>query len=149
MKSPISVRCSIVEGGRVGDGAINGVLTKLSSKRAELRLDKAVPVLADLKIQIIGDAGLEVQEPAYCEVEGALPGSDGLLSVRFTSLPHRFEALLRDPDERVAANPPPTPPTDEGRSTGTAQPAAIGLRDREAARAAISRGAIGAASRTA
>jgi hypothetical protein len=40
-------------------------------------------------------------------------------------------------------------PTDEGRSTGAAQPAAIGLRDREAARAAISRGAIGAASRTA
>jgi hypothetical protein len=109
LKSPISVRCSIVEGGRVGDGAINGALTKLSSKRAELRLDKAVPVLADLKIQIVGDAGLEVPEPAYCKVEGALPGSDGLLSVRFTSLPHRFEALLRDPDERVAANPPPTP----------------------------------------
>ena len=77
---------------------INGVLTKLSSKRAELRLDKAVPVLADLKIQIIGDAGLEVQEPAYCEVEGALPGSDGLLSVRFTSLPpQRFEALCATP----------------------------------------------------
>jgi hypothetical protein len=101
LKSPIPVRCSIVEGGRVDDAAINGVLTKLSSKRAGIRLDEAVPALADLKMQIIGDAGREIPEPAYCKVEGALPGSDGLLSVRFTSLPHRFEALLHDRDEQV------------------------------------------------
>ena len=56
LKSPVPVRCSIVEGGRVGDEAINGILTKLSSKRAELRLDKTVPALADLKIQFVGDA---------------------------------------------------------------------------------------------
>jgi hypothetical protein len=94
----------MVEGGRVGDGTINGVLTKLSSKRAEVRLDTTVPVLTDLKMQIVGDAGLELPEPAYCKVEGALPGSDNLLSVRFTSLPHRFEALLREPSERVGDN---------------------------------------------
>jgi adenylate cyclase len=110
LKSPIPVRCSIVDGGRVGDDAINGVLTKVSSKRAELRLDKTVPALADLKVQIVGDAVRETLEPAYCKVEGAPPGSDSLLSVRFTSLPPKFEALLRDPDERVSANTPPAPP---------------------------------------
>ena len=104
LKSPIPVRCSIVEGDRVGDEAINGVLTKLSSKRAELRLDKTVPALRDLKMQFIGDAAREVMEPAYCKVEGPLHGSDGLLSIRFTSLPHKFEALLRDPDVRAVAN---------------------------------------------
>jgi PAS domain S-box-containing protein len=106
LKSPIPIRCSIVEGGRVGDEAISGALTKLSSKRAELRLDKAVPALADLKMQIVGAAAREVSEPAYCKVEAALPGSDGPLSVRFTSLPSRFEALLRDAEERVAVNAP-------------------------------------------
>jgi adenylate cyclase len=117
LKSPVPVRCSIVEGGRVGDDAINGALTKLSSKRAELRLDKTVPALADLKMQIVGEAAREVREPAYCKVEAALPRSDGLLSVRFTSLPHGFEALLRDPAERVAASSPPAPPG-EPRPTG-------------------------------
>jgi hypothetical protein len=51
-------------------------------------------------LQIVGDAGREVPEPVYCKAEGALPGSDGL-PVRFTSLPHGFDALLRDPNERV------------------------------------------------
>ena len=109
LKSPVPVRCSIVEGGRVGDEAINGALTKLSSKRAELRLDKTVPALADLKMQIVGDAAREVPEPTYCKVEAALPGSGGLLSVRFTSLPHKFEDLLRDPDVRAVANSPSAP----------------------------------------
>jgi hypothetical protein len=117
LKSPIPVRCSIVEGGRVGDEAINGVLTKLSSKRAELRLDKTVPALADLKMQLAGGAGREVTEPAYCKVEGALPEIDGLVSVRFTSLPPRFEILMRDPDERIAASSPPAPPA-APRATG-------------------------------
>ena len=109
LKSPIPVRCSIVEDGRIADEEINGALTKLSSKRAELRLDKTVPGLADLKMQIVGDAAREVSEPAYCKVEGALPGGDGLLSVRFTSLPPRFETLMREPDERVASGTPPAP----------------------------------------
>jgi PAS domain S-box-containing protein len=113
LKSPVPVRCSIVEGGRVGDEAINGVLTKLSSKRAELRLDKTVPALADLKMQFAGGAGREVTEPAYCKVEGPLPGIDGLVSVRFTSLAPRFEILMCDPDERIAASSPAAP-----RATG-------------------------------
>jgi hypothetical protein len=61
-------------------------------------------------MQFVGDAAREVPEPAYCKVEGALPGSDGLVSVRFTSLPPRFETLMRDPDERVAASPPAMSP---------------------------------------
>jgi adenylate cyclase len=109
LKSPIPVRCSTVEDGRVGDEAIKGVLTKLSSKRAELRLDRTVPALADLKMQFVGDAARAVPEPAYCKVEGVLPGSGGLLSVRFTSLPHKCEDLLRDPDARAVANSPATP----------------------------------------
>jgi adenylate cyclase len=116
LKSPIPVCCSIIEGGRIGDEVINGALTKLSSKRAELRLDKAVPAFSDLKIQFVGDP-----EPAYCKVEGALPGSDGLVSVRFTSLSPRFETLMRDPDERVADSSPPAPPT-APRATGGNRP---------------------------
>jgi PAS domain S-box-containing protein len=110
LKSTIPVRCSIIEGGRIGDEVINGALTKLSSKRAELRLDKTVHVLADLKMQIVGDTGREVLEAAYCKVEGALPGRDRVLSVRFTSLPNGFEVLLHAQDERVTANSPTTPP---------------------------------------
>jgi PAS domain S-box-containing protein len=109
LKLSIPVRCSIVQGGRVGDTAINGSLTKLSSKRAELRLDQTVPALADLKMQILGDLGREVSEPAYCKVEGTPPGGDGLLMVRFTSLPHGFEALLRGPEQVAAISPAPPP----------------------------------------
>jgi adenylate cyclase len=109
LKLPFPVRCSIVEGGRVDDDTIGGVLTKLSSKRAELRLDKPVPALADLRMQFIGDGAREVPEPAYCKVECALPGGNGLLSVRFTSLPQRFEALLRDPDQGIVASSPSEP----------------------------------------
>ena len=114
LKSPIPVGCSIVEGGRVDEGVINGILTKLSLKRAELRLDKTVPALADLKIQFIGDAAGEAAEPAYCKVEGALSGSDGVLSVRFTSLPPRFETLMRDPEGWVAEGSLPAPPATSG-----------------------------------
>ena len=49
LKSPVPVRCSIVEGGRVDDGAIDGILTKVSSKRAELRLGKTVPLFQTLR----------------------------------------------------------------------------------------------------
>jgi hypothetical protein len=69
-------------------------------------------------LQIVGDAGPEVPEPAYCKAEGALPGSDGLLPVRFTSLPHGFDALLRDSGGRVGVNSPPSaaraPPSTDG-----------------------------------
>ena len=87
LKSPIPVRCSIVEGGRIDDEVINGALTKLSLKRAELRLDKTVHALADLKMQIVGDTVREILEPAYCKVEAALPGSGGLPS-RHSPLMH-------------------------------------------------------------
>ena len=125
LKSPVPIRCSIVEGGRVDDGAIDGILTKVSSKRAELRLSKTVLALSDLKIQFVGDAAREVPEPAYCKVEGALPGSDGLVSVRFTSLSPRFETLMRDPDERVADSSPPAPPA-ASRATGGNRPEVSG-----------------------
>ena len=104
---------------------INGALMKLSSRRAELRLDKTVPALSDLKMQYGRRAAREVPEPAYCKVEGALPGSDGLVSVRFTSLSPRFETLMRDPDERVADSSPPAPPT-APRATGGNRPEVSG-----------------------
>ena len=88
-------------------------------------MDKTVPALSDLKMQFVGDAAREVPEPAYCKVEGALPGSDGLVSVRFTSLSPRFETLMRDPDERVADSSPPAPPT-APRATGGNRPEVSG-----------------------
>jgi len=126
LKAPIPVRCSIVEGGRVGDGVINGSLIKLSLKRAELRLDKTVPALTDLKMQVVGDAGREVPEPAYCKVEGALPGGESLLSVRFTSLSPRFEAWLHEPDGRVSAEARERPP-EAACPPGAETPEAPGL----------------------
>jgi len=59
-------------------------------------------------------------------VEGALPGGESLLSVRFTSLSPRFEAWLHEPDGRVSAEARARPP-EAARPPGAETPEAPGL----------------------
>jgi adenylate cyclase len=85
----------IVEANYLTGESFRGRLTKLSPKRAEVRLEKPVPVLSDLKIQLVGADGKDVPGALYAKVVGADPGSSDVFSIRFTSSSPEIEALLR------------------------------------------------------
>jgi PAS domain S-box-containing protein len=85
----------IVEANYLTGESFRGRLTKLSPKRAEVRLEKPVPVLSDLKIQLVGADGKDVPGALYAKVVGADPGSSDGFSIRFTSSSPEIESLLR------------------------------------------------------
>jgi hypothetical protein len=68
-------------------------MTKLSPKRAEVRLEKPVPVLSDLKLQLAAN-GKDVPGALYAKVVGVDPGSTDGFSIRFTSSSPEIEAFL-------------------------------------------------------
>jgi hypothetical protein len=70
-------------------------MTKLSPKRAEVRLEKPVPVLSDLKLQLAAADGKDVPGALYAKVVGVDPGSTDGFSVRFTSSSPEIETFLR------------------------------------------------------
>ena len=155
----VEVIGSIIEGGRIGDEVINGGPdeTVFEARRTFVRT-RRFPLFQTLRCRYRSATppGKSRSRPIARWKARSLE-SDGLVSVRFTSLSPRFETLMRDPDERVADSSPPAPPT-APRATGGNRPrgvwrAAVGWRGGgsallEASRVAISAaGAIGAALR--
>jgi hypothetical protein len=74
-------------------------LIKLSRKWAEVRLEKPVPILSNLKMQLVNSSGLEVPGTLYCKVLGAAPEGSTGFSIRFTSVSPELDMFLREPLE--------------------------------------------------
>ena len=72
-----------------------GVLTKISLKGAEARLESTVPTLSNLKMHLIGSAGEQLPGTIYGKVLGPLRGTSTGVSIRFTSISLEIDALLR------------------------------------------------------
>jgi PAS domain S-box-containing protein len=85
----------IVEANYLTGESYKGTMTKLSPKRAEVRLEKPVPVLSDLKLQLAAGDGKDVPGALYAKVVGVDPGSTEGFSIRFTSSSPEIETFLR------------------------------------------------------
>jgi len=56
----VPLRYEIVEANHLGGESYKGSLTKLSPKGAEVRLEKPVPILSNLKMHIVGTDGQDI-----------------------------------------------------------------------------------------
>jgi len=96
LKDEIPLRYEVVESSQVGGALSKGVLTKVSLRGAEARLEIPVPTLSNLKMHLIGSGGEQLPGALYCKVLGAVPGSSTGFSIRFTSVSPEIETLLQD-----------------------------------------------------
>ena len=91
----VPLRYAIVVEGRVGKEMFKGSLTRLSAKGAEARLQNPVPTLSNLDMHLMSALGEEVHGTLYSKVLGAVPGGNGCMSIRFTSMSPEVETFLR------------------------------------------------------
>jgi hypothetical protein len=85
----------IVQENHLGEENYKGTLTKLSPKGAEVRLEKSVPILSDLKMQFVVD-GQDLAGSLYAKVVATVVGDATTFAVRFTSCSPEIETFLRD-----------------------------------------------------
>jgi len=91
----VPFRYEIVEANYLGGESYKGTLTKLFPKGAEVRLEKSVPILSNLKMHLVGIEDQEIAGALYAKVVGTLPGSPTAFSIRFTSSSSEIETFLR------------------------------------------------------
>jgi PAS domain S-box-containing protein len=103
MVEEIFFKYEIVEANHLGGESYKGTLTKLSRKWAEVRLEKSVPILTNLKMQLVDSSGLEIPGTLYGKVLSVVPESSTGVSIRFTSVSPEIETLLRDVANRPTA----------------------------------------------
>ena len=84
-----------MEANYLGGESYKGILTKLSLKTAEVRLEKPVPILNNLKMQFVGSEGQEIAGALYAKVVGTTVGDTTVFSIRFTSRSPEIETFLR------------------------------------------------------
>jgi adenylate cyclase len=95
LKDEIPLRYEVVESSQVGGAMSKGVLTKVSLKGAEARLESTVPTLSNLKMHLIGSTGEQRPGTLYGKVLGPLFGTSTGVSIRFTSISPEIDVLLR------------------------------------------------------
>jgi PAS domain S-box-containing protein len=96
LKDEIPLRYEIVESSQVGGAMSKGVLTKVSRKGAEARLENPVPALSNLKMHLIGSGAEQLSGTLYGKVLGPVRGTSTGVSIRFTSVSPELETLLQD-----------------------------------------------------
>ena len=83
----IPVSYFLAEGSQLsGEMIFKGSLTKLSSKRAEVRLESPVPIFSNLEVLLTGSEGKRVDGSLQCKVAGAVADSNKRFLVHFTSM---------------------------------------------------------------
>jgi adenylate cyclase len=90
----IPLRYSLLEGKHLGRTVFEGRFVKLSVKGGEIHSDNPVPMLSDIKIQLIDVNGEEIPGDLYGKVVEQLLESRPGFAVRFTSVPSE-SAILR------------------------------------------------------
>ena len=91
----VPLRYEIVEANYLGGESYKGTLAKLSPKGAEVRLEKSVPILSNLKMHLAGIGGQKIAGASYAKVTGTIAGSPTAFSIRFTSSSPEIETFLR------------------------------------------------------
>ena len=105
LKDEIPLCYEVVESSQVGGAMSKGVLTKVSLKGAEARLESAVPTLSNLKMHLVDSSGEQLPGTLYGKVLGLLLGTSTGVSIRFTSVSPEIDALLR----KLTADQVPSP----------------------------------------
>jgi PAS domain S-box-containing protein len=95
LSQEVPLRYEIVEANYLGGESHKGTLTRLSLKTAEVRLEKPVPILSNLKIQFVGAEEQDIPGALYAKVVGTIAGDTAVFSVRFTSSSPEIETFLR------------------------------------------------------
>jgi adenylate cyclase len=98
----VPFRYEIVEANHLGGENYKGTLIKLSPKGGEIRLEKPIPLLSNLKMNLAGAGGQDIAGALYAKVVGTIAGSPAAFSVRFTSSSPEIDAFLRGLLSRAA-----------------------------------------------
>ena len=100
---------SVIESDQAGGELCSGVLTKLSRKGAEARLEGPVDIFSNFEMYFAGKERESVQGTLYGKVVGSAPGAGSGFSICFTSIPPEIEAFLGELLDQVAAAQPKSP----------------------------------------
>ena len=74
---------------------LKGSWTKLSSKRAEVRVESAVPIFSNLEMLVTGTDGKRIDGSLHCKVASAVADSNKRFLVHFTSMSPAVETFIR------------------------------------------------------
>ena len=92
----IPVSYFLAEGSQLNEEIFKGSLTKVSSKRAEVRLESPVPIFSNLEMLLTGTEGKRVDGSLQCKVASAVADSNKRFLVHFTSMSPAVETFIRD-----------------------------------------------------
>src|SRR5262249_27547487 len=99
----VSFTYGIVQADHLGEENYKGTLTRLSPKGAEVRLEKSVPILSDLKMHLVDTDGQAIPGALYAKVIRAQRGETEASVIRFTSSSPEIEAFIIDFTRRGSA----------------------------------------------
>jgi adenylate cyclase len=91
----IPISYTIADGNQLNGDLFKGHLIKLSTKRAEVRLQEAVTPFISLEVRLIGAEGKQLAGSLYCKVVGTATDSSEAVSVHFTSMSPAIETFIR------------------------------------------------------
>ena len=91
----IPISYTIADGNQLSGGLFKGHLTKLSTRRAEARLQEAVTPFTNLEVLLIGAEGKHIAGSLYCKVAGTATDSNEAVAVHFTSMSPEIETFIR------------------------------------------------------
>jgi len=93
---PIAIRFAVLEEKHVGRSVLEGKITRLSVRGAEIRADTAVGPLSNLKVWIPGiEVGSAEEVEIYVKVVDGRPVDGAGFVVRFTAVPPDVASALR------------------------------------------------------
>jgi hypothetical protein len=91
----VSFTYEIVQENHLSEESYKGTFVGLSPKGAEVRLEKSVPILSDLKMHLAEVDGEDIPGALYAKVTRAQRGDSEGSFIRFTSSSPEIEAFLR------------------------------------------------------
>jgi len=92
---PISVRCTLLEGKKMGGTIIDGLLVKLSEKGACINLNQPVKPMTNLKMNLSRVPEKLAAKDFYGKVIEHLEGETCSHLIRFTSIPPEMDAYFQ------------------------------------------------------
>jgi adenylate cyclase len=92
----IPVSYFMADGSQSNEEMFKGSLTKLSPKRAEVRLETPVAIFSNLEMLLTNTEGKRVDGSLHCKVASAVADSNRRFLVHFTSMSPAVEMFIRN-----------------------------------------------------